>query len=338
VGTSGESIGSDNRLFAGARFYQRLRPVEGKAVPVYRGETLRVAQVEGGQCVDFNCFNLHDYKERLSVGHCRRQGFRLTQGNVLLSNPPHFKPLLLIAYMPPTVATDILGARCHAALFERRFGLEWHTNCQDTLAEAIREYDLTPDDVHDSFNIFMNTRLDEEQGWVFEHNSASAEDYVDLMACMDTLCVPIVCGSGDLTFASNGFLKPIDIGVFPKNPSSLELGTQVTEFFAAPATQARVAARAPMEIKATRELVANPNYERRYERAPIAVSEHVVDLPRRHYDALVATAASWSTTLEDAAHRVMLSWILKEVPQPAFAPGVGEDLASRWRVAPKGAV
>lgn len=323
---SGETERVEPR-FEGARFYRRLEPVQGKAVPVYKGEILRVAQVEGGQCVDFNCFNLHNYRERMSVGHCRRQGFRLTEGNVIFSNPPHFRPLLLIGYMSPTVATDILGPRCHAALFELGFGLEWHTNCQDTLAEAIREYDLTPDDVHDSFNIFMNTRLDENQGWVFEHNSARTDDFVDLIACMDTLSVPIICGSGDLSFASNGFLKPIDIGIFPPTSESSRLAEQATEFFAAPASQARAAKYADTT---SNELVAKPDYVPQYPRAPIGVSTYEVELPSPHVAELERMAEELSTTVEDCAHRLMLTWILKEMPQPAFAPNVGEDLVSRW--------
>ena len=46
------------------RFDLVLQPISGKAVPVYAGEVLRIIQVEGEQCVDFNAFNLHDYKER----------------------------------------------------------------------------------------------------------------------------------------------------------------------------------------------------------------------------------------------------------------------------------
>ncbi len=193
----------------GARYSERLLPVEGRALEVHKGETLRIAQVEGGQCVDFNAFNLDDYKEHMSVGHSRRMGISLTEGGVLFTNPPHFRPLLYIAHQPETVATDLIGARCHAALFERRLGFEWHTNCQDTISEAIREYDLTPDDVHDSFNIFMNTHIDAD-GWAFEWNTATADDSMDLIACMDALCVPVVCGSGDVTMLSNAFLKPID--------------------------------------------------------------------------------------------------------------------------------
>jgi Uncharacterized conserved protein len=134
------------------RFDLVLQPISGKAVPVYAGEVLRIIQVEGEQCVDFNAFNLHDYKERMDVGCSRGStGFRPKKGDILSSNPPRYRPMIGILEMSPTCQTDVLGRTCHATLFEMYFGLERHTNCQDTIAEAISEYGLTPDDVHDSF-------------------------------------------------------------------------------------------------------------------------------------------------------------------------------------------
>src|SRR4051812_42077101 len=56
------------------RYEEILQPVTGRAVPVMQGEILKIELLEGPQCVDFNCFNLHDYKDRMSVGHMRRYG------------------------------------------------------------------------------------------------------------------------------------------------------------------------------------------------------------------------------------------------------------------------
>ncbi len=46
-----------------------IEPGTGKAIELLQGQILRVEQIEGGQCADFNCFNLHDYKEFM---HCGR--------------------------------------------------------------------------------------------------------------------------------------------------------------------------------------------------------------------------------------------------------------------------
>jgi uncharacterized protein len=60
-----------------------LQPVSGKALPVYKGEIIRITQLEGGQCVDFNCFNLDDHKEYMSVGHMRREDFHPKEGQFI---------------------------------------------------------------------------------------------------------------------------------------------------------------------------------------------------------------------------------------------------------------
>ena len=67
--------------------------------------------------------------------------------------------MFVILEIAETCRTDLLGGRCRASLFDRR-GYGLHTNCQDTLSAAIGEYDLTPDDVHDSLNLWMNTEWD----------------------------------------------------------------------------------------------------------------------------------------------------------------------------------
>ncbi|CAE6935706.1 hypothetical protein R69927_07409 [Paraburkholderia domus] len=51
---------------------------------------------------------------------------------------------------------DVIFPRRSANLCESGYGYHTHTNCHDIQAEAQREYGLTPDDVHDSFNLFMN--------------------------------------------------------------------------------------------------------------------------------------------------------------------------------------
>ena len=67
-----------------------------KPIPVHKGEILRIKQIEGGQCVDFNCFNLNDHKEYMSVGHMRREGFRTAQDRFIWSNPPRYRPMMKI--------------------------------------------------------------------------------------------------------------------------------------------------------------------------------------------------------------------------------------------------
>ena len=76
----------------------------------------------------------------------------------------------------------MLFPRCSAYVYESAYGFAVHTNCHDIQAEAQREYGLTPDDVHDSFNLFMCTEV--RRGRPRHHHPAGREpgDHVDLLA------------------------------------------------------------------------------------------------------------------------------------------------------------
>lgn len=255
------------------RYELTIAPVSGKAIPVYRGETLRILQTRGEQCVDFNCFNLHDYKERMSIGHMRAQGFRVKEGHLVLSAAPHCRPMMSIARMPETCVTDLLAARCDATMGEREFNLVPRTNCQDTFSEAVREYGLSPDDVHDSLNMWMHTCWGDS--FRILSNVAPAGDYVDLLALMDVLAVPIICGSGDLGQVSNFNFCPIEVKVFEASDDSIKTVDGVLEHSGASAPGALAKSEQKPQIRTQRELIRDPNYKPR--RWPVNYQDVEVD-------------------------------------------------------------
>ena len=174
------------------RFDHIMEPVTGKAVPVYRGEVLRITQVVGGQCVDFNAYNLHDYKEWLDNGFNRMTSFETGKGTIIWSGCSRARPMYAILEMAETCDQFYAGFRCNALLNERQWGLVDHPNCQDTFAEAIREYGLTPDDAHDSYNLWMSAELDPQGRRRLPMNRGQKGDQVDFLALFDTLAVPIM--------------------------------------------------------------------------------------------------------------------------------------------------
>jgi uncharacterized protein len=203
-----------------------LEPGTGKAVEVPRGYVLRVEQVTGGQCADFNVFNLHDSREAFHGGRTRVQhGIFPTEGDILWSAPPRERPMLTV--IADTVrCNDLSFPRCTRTLFETAWGYQVHTNCQDTLAEALREYRLGPDDVHDSFNMWMNTSVDPETGRLgISNNLSQAGDYIELLAHFDVLAAVAVCGA-DLSKTSNFALRPLRIST--RHATGAELGSWST--------------------------------------------------------------------------------------------------------------
>ena len=258
----------------------KLEPVTGIALPVHEGEVLRIVQEEdGGQCVDFNAFNINDYKERLDVGRTRAyHGLFPQEGAFIYTNSPRDRAMFEILTMPETCRAETLGARCNAVLFERLHGLALHTNCQDTLAVAIGAYGLTPDDVHDSFNLWMNTELSPEGNMELHRNTGSKGEYVDLLAIMDTVSVPIVCGSGDVMTTSNFALKSLRVEVYEATEATVERARAAQKQHNSFRNNRTAEDFKVSEIKADRPLRLDPDYEPDWVNFPLRLTTVSCDL------------------------------------------------------------
>ena len=250
-----------------------MQPGTGKAIELLAGQILRIEQVDGLQCVDFNCFNLHDYKEFMHCGRTRTvHGFNPSKGTFLWSAPPRERALLYI--LEDTVGrNDVLFPRCSAYVYESAYGFDAHTNCHDIQAEAQREYGLTPDDVHDSFNLFMCTEVTLDGRATITRQDTKSGDHVDLLALVDVLAIPNVCGA-DVMRTSNFALKPIKLTVFEATEADLA---------AVPRTPILKSQRTPKDfrqpaIKADRALVRDPAYVPAFVNVPIRVEDLPIPL------------------------------------------------------------
>ena len=258
-----------------------MQPGTGKAVELLAGQILRIEQTEGLQCVDFNCFNLHDYKEFMHCGRTRTvHGFNPTKGAFLWSAPPRERALLYI--LEDTVGrNDVLFPRCSAYLYESAYGFETHTNCQDIQAEAQREYGLTPDDVHDSFNLFMCTEVTIDGRATITRQATVAGDHVDLLALVDVLAVPNVCGA-DIMRTSNFSLKPVRLVVFEATEAELASVPKVPML----KSQKTPSDFRNSKIRADRELVRDPGYVSEFFNVPVIIENIAVTLTAEELEML----------------------------------------------------
>ena len=254
-----------------------IEPGTGKALEIRRGQVLRVQQTEGGQCADFNCFHLHNYREHMHVGRTRSMhGLNPHPGDFLWSAPPRERPMMMIRENSLR-ETDGLFPRCTSFLYEYCFGIKGHINCQDIQAEAQREFGLTPDDVHDSFNLFMATGVEGEAPWLVR-SVAKADDYIELLALMDVLAVPNVCGD-DLWPTSNFKLSPLRLAIYQATEAELEAAVSRHE------AQPFDGQRSPHEFKVKHdpELVRDPDYQPSFPLTP--VEHYDVNVPVTGQDA-----------------------------------------------------
>jgi len=282
-----------------------LEPGTGKAIELLKGQILRVEQVEGGQCADFNAFNLHDYKEFMHCGRTRTvHGFHPTTGTFMWSAPPRERAMLYI--LEDTVGrNDVLFPRCSAYVYEASYGFAVHTNCHDIQAEAQREYGLTPDDVHDSFNLFMRTGMGADGRGFITRQTSKPGDYVELLALIDVLAVPNVCGA-DLMRTSNFSIKPVRLSV--RQASAAERA-------AVPEVRRLRSQRTPADfrvkqIKVDRELRRDPSYAAEFTNVPIRCFDLPVALDAKEHALLrSSTLVEFYGGDEAAALRdIVFSW------------------------------
>jgi len=250
------------------RWEHRLEPGTGKAVEVHTGQIVRIEQIDGNQCADLNVFNLHDYREVMHVGRTRTlHGIHPGQGDLLWSAPPRERAMMLI--LTDTAGlNDTLFPRCSANMYESLFGFPEHTNCADIQAEAQREYGLTPDDVHDSFNLFMGTRVNADGGCEVLHQQTAPGDHVELLALMDLLVVPNVCGN-DIFSTSNHSLRPLALSLSDASRDDIARVPSLRSY----ATQRTPADFTQPVIRAERSLTRDPEYTASFPRTPVTVHE-----------------------------------------------------------------
>jgi hypothetical protein len=159
--------------------------------------------------------------------------------------------------------------------------------------------------VHDSFNLFMCTGVDQDGHAYMTRQTTKPGDHVDLLALMDVLAVPNVCGA-DVMRTSNFALKPLKLTVFAATEADLAR---------VPKTPVLASQRTPKDfrnptIKVDRPLRRDPAYTPEFPNTPIRMTELPVVLSAEELAIFNAVKRSDIYGEDDAAalRDVLFSW------------------------------
>lgn len=184
-----------------------IPPRSGTSFLLKKGQQLKVIDLKGEQVSDFLCYNLHDKKEYLSSGRTidYAETIFLTTGHPFYSNRSN----VMFEIVEDTVGRhDFLLTPCSADTFRIIYGHEHpHCGCFGNLANALEKYDIKPDDIPISFNIFMHVSVDGITGKVdVLPPKSKAGDYIILEAKMDLIVGLTACSA---EMSNNYSFKPI---------------------------------------------------------------------------------------------------------------------------------
>ncbi len=184
-----------------------INPRSGTSFELKKGEQLKIYDIEGEQVSDLICYNKSDKREYLSPGRTMdyAETIFLTKGHDFYSNRSN----VMFRIIEDTVGRhDFLLTPCSVDTFRIIYGHENpHRGCFGNLCEALAPYDIAPDEIGATFNVFMNVAVNGETGKidVLPPKSKSG-DYIIIEATMDLIVGLTACSA---EMSNNYSFKPI---------------------------------------------------------------------------------------------------------------------------------
>ena len=179
---------------------------KGAAFLLKRGQRLTVKDPNGQQVSDLFCFSADDPGEWFSAGRSidYNETIYLTEGHTLYSN----RSTPMLQWVKDTCGThDALMTPCSLKMFQIVAGNDaYHPSCDENLAQNFARFDLSPDRIATTLNIFMNVKVSPEGKVSIHPPRSQAGDSVVFEALMD-LIVGLTACSHEETNA--GVCKPI---------------------------------------------------------------------------------------------------------------------------------
>jgi uncharacterized protein YcgI (DUF1989 family) len=190
----------------------RLKSSHGRAIPLRRGESLRIANLFGTQVVDAWILAKDDPLEHSSMDHTRsvNSNIFLEQGMVVASSQRRTMARLVEDSSPGR--HDTLLCPCNAAIYRELRCEGHHRSCADNFHEALGEIGLRLPFTPASLNLFMNVPIAADGSVDRLAPASKPGDFVILRAEMDIIIVLSACPQ-DVTPINGNARTPQDIGL-----------------------------------------------------------------------------------------------------------------------------
>ena len=159
------------------------------------GGTLKIVDLEGGQGVDFLCYNADNTKERYHAPNTLKAALtlKLKQGDRLYSDQAN--PIFKIT-KDTFSGHDTIGGCCSEVSNKMLYGVDNAPGCRENFLVALEGFQMDERDIVPNVNFFCNVPVNDHgklAPTVFVTGDAHAGDYVELRAEMNALAVISNC-------------------------------------------------------------------------------------------------------------------------------------------------
>ncbi|NLB52812.1 MAG: urea carboxylase-associated family protein [Syntrophomonadaceae bacterium] len=172
----------------------KFNTVEEQVIPprgfyarhIYKGQVIRITDLEGQQVPDFICFNRYNHVEKISVNNTLliNGNIYATTGHVLYST--HCNPMFTI--INDTCGRhDLICGSCSEYSNALRYKVRGTPNCRDNMISALAPYGVCEAEIPYSFNIFMNCPVSLDGSISIQEPISKPGDFIELQAEMDCL-------------------------------------------------------------------------------------------------------------------------------------------------------
>jgi uncharacterized protein len=207
-----------------------IPPKQGFAAVVSKSSYLRIIDLQGKQVGDVVFFNANNIKEKncngISMSRQMRPGEpykardKLTTGDVIFSSS--YRPMATITADTPVPGGihKLVLHMCNRGLYEA-FGYHDHDGCWETFSSVLSRYGIDPEDLPDSFDVFMNVEHDVAAGeWRIKEPVSRPGDYIEFRMEMDCIVAVSNCPM-DVIAPTNGWVcTPLKVEIYEERIAS----------------------------------------------------------------------------------------------------------------------
>jgi len=192
-----------------------IPPKRGFSAVVRKGSYLRIIDLEGKQVADVVFFNAHNVKEKncngISMARQMRAGQpykvkdKLTTGDVIYSSAYRHMATIVADTPVPGGIHKLVLHMCNRGLYET-FGYQDHDGCWEILSGVLAKHGIAPEEIPDSFDVFMNLEHDVDNGeWRIKEPVSRPGDYIEFRMEMDCIVAFSNCPM-DVIAPTNGWV------------------------------------------------------------------------------------------------------------------------------------